>query len=214
MNILSTASAAGASPVLSAPASGHVDRAEAILRAAGHLLPSLESSRPIGTNALRTIMTTSFGGTDAEGFRIWKDAYEALEAAQVLCLKKFCPAIISSFYAEIAQASLALNEFSAMRADLLGLLFPRMPTFRHDAAGGKSERGDITASQQGRAGLRLQHALCDATVPQLKALGLIFEIFSWKLRLFVPTSIEGPAILARLFERHALVAVTDRAAAI
>ena len=34
-------------------------------------------------------MEAAFGGTDAEGAWVWKDAYEALEAAQVLFLRKF-----------------------------------------------------------------------------------------------------------------------------
>ena len=149
----------------------------------------------------RAAMSTCFGGTDAEGFWVWKDAYEALEAAQVLFIRRFGPAILSrstspqatlammkriaelvpthtrrseesqamqqlstplplafvaahaaaiassdlvlepsagtgllAVHAEIAQASLALNELATTRADLLGLLFPRVPTFRHDAA--------------------------------------------------------------------------------
>ena len=40
-----------------------------------------------------------------------------------------------------------------------------------NAGGGKGERGDITASQQGRAGLRLQHALPDARVVYVSATG-------------------------------------------
>jgi len=39
-------------------------------------------------------MTTSFGGSDAQGFWVWKDAYEALEIAQVVFLR-FGPAILS-----------------------------------------------------------------------------------------------------------------------
>ena len=53
----------------------------------------------------------------------------------------------------------------------------------------------------------------DAMVPRLKALGLISEIISWKLRLFIPTAAQGPALLAALLDRHTLVGVTDRAAA-
>ncbi|RUY20567.1 methylase, partial [Mesorhizobium sp. M7A.F.Ca.US.001.04.2.1] len=53
----------------------------------------------------------------------------------------------------------------------------------------------------------------DAFVPRLKALGLISEIISWKLRLFIPTSEKGPSILAELLDRHTLVGVTDRASA-
>ena len=40
-----------------------------------------------------------------------------------------------------------------------------------NAGGGKSERGDVEASQQGRAGLRLQHALPDARVVYVSATG-------------------------------------------
>ena len=40
-----------------------------------------------------------------------------------------------------------------------------------NAAGGKGERGDVAASQQGRAGLRLQHALPQARVLYVSATG-------------------------------------------
>ncbi|WP_446676278.1 strawberry notch-like NTP hydrolase domain-containing protein [Paracoccus yeei] len=40
-----------------------------------------------------------------------------------------------------------------------------------NAAGGKGERGDVAASQQGRAGLRLQHALPQARVVYVSATG-------------------------------------------
>jgi len=40
-----------------------------------------------------------------------------------------------------------------------------------NAGGGKGERGDVAASQQGRAGLRLQHALPDARVVYVSATG-------------------------------------------
>jgi hypothetical protein len=53
----------------------------------------------------------------------------------------------------------------------------------------------------------------EAMVPRLKALGLISEIISWKLRLFIPTGDQGSAILASLLDRHTLVGVTDRMAA-
>lgn len=47
----------------------------------------------------------------------------------------------------------------------------------------------------------------------LKAMGLISEIISWKLRLFVPTGADGPNVLARLLERHPLQRVGERHAA-
>ena len=40
-----------------------------------------------------------------------------------------------------------------------------------NAGGGKGERGDVAPSQQGRAGLRLQHALPDARVVYVSATG-------------------------------------------
>src|SRR5690606_33491809 len=40
-----------------------------------------------------------------------------------------------------------------------------------NAAGAKGERGDVAASQQGRAGLRLQHALPNARVLYVSATG-------------------------------------------
>ncbi len=40
-----------------------------------------------------------------------------------------------------------------------------------NAAGGKGARGDVAASQQGRAGLRLQHALPDARIVYVSATG-------------------------------------------
>ncbi len=53
----------------------------------------------------------------------------------------------------------------------------------------------------------------DGMVDRLKAMGLISEIISWKLRLFVPTGADGPDIFARVIERHPIVRIADRAAA-
>ena len=64
-------------------------RAEALLTAARALLPVLAAGRPLDANALRDAMTRAFGATDAEGAWLWKDAYEAAEAAVVLFLKRY-----------------------------------------------------------------------------------------------------------------------------
>ncbi len=53
----------------------------------------------------------------------------------------------------------------------------------------------------------------DGMVDRLKAIGLISEIISSKLRMFVPTGAEGRAILAKVIERHPLIGIADRAAA-
>ncbi|BCG97798.1 strawberry notch family protein [Mesorhizobium sp. 131-2-1] len=202
MNIVSTTSiVARTAASLAAPAQDAVNNAQAIHQAAKHLLPFLEQGEPVTTAALRTAMTTSFGGSDAQGFWVWKDAYESLEVAQVLFLRRFGPAILSrsttpqamlammkriadllpthtrrsdesqamqqlstplplafvtahaaaiascdlvlepsagtgllAVHAEMARASIAVNELAATRADLLDLLFRRLPVSRHDAA--------------------------------------------------------------------------------
>jgi predicted RNA methylase len=57
--------------------------------------------------------------------------------------------------------------------------------------------------------------LCGFTegmVDRLKAMGLISEIITWRLRLFVPTSDAGPSILAELMERYPVVQLADRPA--
>jgi len=202
MNIVSTTSAAARTATqLAAYAPTAVDNAQAIYQAAMQLLPFLEQGSAISTSALRVAMTDSFGGSDAQGFWVWKDAYEALEVAQVQFLRRYGPAMLFrssspeaalammkrvadlvpthtrrsdesqalqqlstplplafvtaraaaiassdlvlepsagtgllAVHAEIAQASLALNELAATRADLLGLLFPGAAVSRHDAA--------------------------------------------------------------------------------
>jgi predicted RNA methylase len=52
----------------------------------------------------------------------------------------------------------------------------------------------------------------EGMVDRLKAMGLISEIITWKLHLFVPTGAGGPAILAELMERYPVVRVAHRAA--
>ncbi len=63
--------------------------ASCILTAANRILAGLERGVTIETPILRQAMEVAFGGSDAEGFWSWKDAYEACEAAQVLFLRKY-----------------------------------------------------------------------------------------------------------------------------
>jgi predicted RNA methylase len=104
MNIVPSrvANATTASP---APADS-TSRAGKLFRSGHALLPSLERGQPIGAADLRTILMNIFGGTDAEGFWSWKDAYEATEVAQVLFLRKFGAAITAR--ATAPQATLAM----------------------------------------------------------------------------------------------------------
>ena len=56
-------------------------------------------------------------------------------------------------------------------ADFEGVVIFDESHAMQNAAGGKGERGDVAASQQGRAGLRLQHALPNARIVYVSATG-------------------------------------------
>ena len=61
---------------------------DALFTAATILLPVLEAGRPLDAATLREAMTRAFGATDARGAWVWKDAYEAAEAAVVLFIRR------------------------------------------------------------------------------------------------------------------------------
>ncbi len=61
---------------------------DALFTAATTLLPVLEAGRPLDAATLRDAMTRAFGVGDAEGAWVWKDAYEAAEAAAVLFIRR------------------------------------------------------------------------------------------------------------------------------
>src|ERR1700751_6282954 len=65
------------------------DKVSGLIHAATLLAQLLGQGRALDSRALRSAMETAFCGTDAEGAWVWKDAYEALEAAQGLFLRKF-----------------------------------------------------------------------------------------------------------------------------
>ena len=62
---------------------------DAHFTAARTLLPVLEAGKPLDAATLRDAMTNAFGASDAEGAWLWKDAYEAAEAALVLFLQRY-----------------------------------------------------------------------------------------------------------------------------
>ncbi len=62
---------------------------DALFAAARTLLPVLEAGRPLDAATLRAAMTDAFGATDAEGAWVWKDAYEAAEAAVVIFMQRY-----------------------------------------------------------------------------------------------------------------------------
>lgn len=63
--------------------------AEALMDAGGRITSLLERGKVLATGDLRQIMSEVYGGSDAEGLWLWKEAYEATEIAQVLFLRKF-----------------------------------------------------------------------------------------------------------------------------
>jgi hypothetical protein len=73
-----------------------IDRAQApqsitpgqIILAAQQLREFFRAQQPITSKQLGQILTQICSGSDAEGFWRWKDAYEALEAAQVMWIEE------------------------------------------------------------------------------------------------------------------------------
>lgn len=65
----------------------------AAVRAARQLLTELERGRRIDAGVLRSAMEAALGASDAAGVWNWKTAYDVCEAATVLFLRKFGPAM-------------------------------------------------------------------------------------------------------------------------
>ena len=61
----------------------------ALLATATALLPELEAGRTLDTKTLREAMSAAFGANDTQGAWVWKDAYEAAEAAMVLFIQRY-----------------------------------------------------------------------------------------------------------------------------
>ena len=61
----------------------------ALLAAAADLLPHLEAGHVLDATILRHAMIAAFGASDAAGAWVWKDAYEAAEAAMALFLRRW-----------------------------------------------------------------------------------------------------------------------------
>jgi predicted RNA methylase len=91
MTIISAPAAADAP--LFALACSKTDVPHGLADAARLLLRHLERGQRIDAVGLRAAMERAFGGSDASGAWDWKAAYDACEAATVLFLRKFGPAI-------------------------------------------------------------------------------------------------------------------------
>src|SRR5487761_1937158 len=66
-------------------------KAQCLMAAARLLLATLERGQRLDASCLRSAMEASFGGSDGAGLWDWKAAYEAVEAATILFLRKFGP---------------------------------------------------------------------------------------------------------------------------
>ena len=89
-NPASTAAFAAAPLPVAPPAPATAD---ALAHAARIILPHLERGQRVDAPTLRASMVSAFGGSDADGAWDWKTAYDACEAATVLFLRKFGPAM-------------------------------------------------------------------------------------------------------------------------
>ena len=67
--------------------------AASIIAAAHDLLGHLAAGRRIDAPSIRTAMQSAFGASDASGAWDWKTAYEAVEVAQLLFMRRYGPAI-------------------------------------------------------------------------------------------------------------------------
>jgi hypothetical protein len=69
--------------------------ADALAHAARIILPVLERGQRVDAQTLRRSMEYAFSGSDADGAWNWKTAYDACEAATVMFLRKFGPAMLA-----------------------------------------------------------------------------------------------------------------------
>jgi hypothetical protein len=90
--IASTAAQASAILPLFLPSS-RPDTASSVIQAATALVEALAKGQALDADMLRAAMEAAFGASDAAGAWNWKLAYEASEAAQILFLRKFAPAM-------------------------------------------------------------------------------------------------------------------------
>ena len=94
--------------------SSDTDKPANILAAARALAPNLGRSRTLDRKLISGVMTTCFGATDAEGAWSWRDAYDAVEAALVLQLRRLAPQIgrLEDAPAEIAALLASVTELT------------------------------------------------------------------------------------------------------
>ncbi len=93
MKLVVPAAAQAAATLPLFPEQSRPDTQSALFQAGTSLAQALGQGRALDAHTLRAAMETAFGGSDAEGAWDWKLAYDACEAAQVLFLRQFGPAM-------------------------------------------------------------------------------------------------------------------------
>lgn len=90
------------------------DKPHALVMAAQTLVVHLAKGRVIDAPALRSAMESAFGASDAQGAWSWNDAYEAVEAAQVLFLRRYGPAMFTRAKNDPARVLSMLKKIGAL----------------------------------------------------------------------------------------------------
>ena len=80
-------------PLFAAKSDGADHHAANVLAAARALATQLNRARVLDRRLVAGVMTTTFGGSDAEGAWRWRDAYDAVEAALVLQIRRLAPQV-------------------------------------------------------------------------------------------------------------------------
>ena len=93
MKLVVPAAAQAAATLPLFPEQSRPDTQSELFQAGTSLAQALGRGRALDAHTLRAAMETAFGGSDAEGAWDWKLAYDACEAAQVLFLRQFGPAM-------------------------------------------------------------------------------------------------------------------------
>ncbi|BBD70057.1 hypothetical protein NIES4072_64370 [Nostoc commune NIES-4072] len=65
-----------------------IDYGQSVINVAQELAKVLIDNRPLSTKTVQAQMNRHFHGTAAKGAWQWKDAYEAVEVAQILYLRQ------------------------------------------------------------------------------------------------------------------------------
>jgi len=65
------------------------ETAHRLVAAANSLLQHFETGKPIDAKTLRTTMEDAFGASDTNGAWVWKDAYDAVEIAQIMMITRY-----------------------------------------------------------------------------------------------------------------------------